>query len=235
MATALLDRTDLPVAPVGLVAPPTRLAIQRRRTGTGLSDSARCHVLAELAAVPASRRRLLALADAVRRGSAPAAALIEGPENAGPDAADVLAVLRSFADIRRLDRQIEVLRMRASGSRRAAEIVAWRRESARLSDAVAALLSTLPIRRRLVRTLATELLTLADRSERAGRALAGPADADRIHAVERQVGLRVDSFHQRCARLREADRCLRAAEEQDQIETPMVLEKGSELCVSGKR
>jgi hypothetical protein len=226
METVLLDLTDLPVGDEGLVAHHTRPAIP---PCTELTDGAQGDMLAELAAVPASRRRLLDLAKAVRSGAVPATALIEAAA-----APTVHAVLRSFAEVRRLDRQIEVLRVRASASRRAAETVACRRESARLGEAVAAMLSALPIRRRLVRTLAAELLTLADRSERAARALGGPADVDRIHAVEQRVGMRADAFHHRCARLREASARLRTAEH-DYVEASTVLEKGRELCESGKR
>jgi hypothetical protein len=191
-------------------------------------------MLAELAHVPAARRTLLALAEAVRKHSTPAGTLIEHAGGAPPDDTRINHVLHALAQVRQLDRRIAMLRVRASGPRSAAETVACRYESARLTDGAAAILRDLPISRTFVRALAGEMLTLQDRLERAARRLTGPGDIDRIHAVERHVGMRAETFQDRCMRLRRAGAWL-AALEQHRVDTEWETSKGRELCVSERR
>jgi hypothetical protein len=151
------------------------------------------------------------MAAAVQRGSVPAAALIETAAAMNP--ASVQHVMDALEQVQRLDRRMAVLRVRALSRRSAAEVRRCRHEGALLAEHASAILRDLPISRSFVRALAAELQTLDDQLERASRGLRGPADIDRMYAIEERVGMPAESFRQKCAGLRHAESQLAALEE----------------------
>src|SRR5205814_5321335 len=75
-------------------------------------ELARGDLLAELTAIPAARRTLVSLADEVRRGPAPAAELILLPDGGELKHEKIDPVLRAFARVHRLEREIDRWRER---------------------------------------------------------------------------------------------------------------------------
>jgi HSP20 family protein len=93
-------------------------------------EVARGELLAEMAAIPAARRTLVSLAEAVRGHTAPAAELILLPDGGELKPEKIHPVLRAFARVRRLERQIERRRERViNGRSTAASRARARRES----------------------------------------------------------------------------------------------------------
>src|SRR4051812_12127864 len=70
-------------------------------------ESARNELLAELATIPSARQTLLSLAELVRKGEAPAAELILLPDGGELKPENVEPVMRAFALLRRLEREID--------------------------------------------------------------------------------------------------------------------------------
>jgi hypothetical protein len=75
-------------------------------------EVARGELLAELATIPAALQTLLALADAVRSHAAPAAELILLPDGGELKPAKITPIMRAFARVLRLERDIEHYRGR---------------------------------------------------------------------------------------------------------------------------
>jgi RNA polymerase sigma factor (sigma-70 family) len=121
-------------------------------------EAARADLLADLAILPAARRTLLALADAVCRETAPAAELILLPDGGELTPERIEPVLRVFARIRRLERQIDLHRRRLADRRSTAASRARISQAIdRVSRSIAAVLRDLPIRPAVVDEVVTEL------------------------------------------------------------------------------
>ena len=128
-------------------------------------EVARSELLAELASIPAARRTLLALADEVRHGSAPAAELILLPDGGELKPGKIEPVLRAFTKIRRLDRKIEQCRQKLDDKRSTpASRTRVRDQIDRVDAALRSTLRDLPIRPSVIDTVVAELAT-ADRGK----------------------------------------------------------------------
>jgi RNA polymerase primary sigma factor len=170
-------------------------------------EVARGELLAEMAAIPAVRRTLVSLADAVRRRAAPAPELIQLPDGAELTTENVDSVLGVFARVRRLEGQIEqcperIIHGRSTPGRRAQV----RREIERLEQAIGTTIQELPIRPSVVDAIVATLREL-DRQVKEAEAMApGPDRAEKLRALEARAGLPHQAFTQRYGRVLEKER-----------------------------
>jgi RNA polymerase sigma factor (sigma-70 family) len=148
-------------------------------------EVARGDVLAELVTIPAALRTLLALADKVKSGVAPAAELILLPDGGELKPENIEPVLRAFARVRRLSQQ-------ANGGS---------------EEKIASLLRDLPIRPSVVDDIVAELGRLDAELEQ-------QADAKERRRLETQAGVSRRVFRQRYARVREREAALIEAKRQ---------------------
>jgi len=124
-------------------------------------ERTRGDLLAALGSIPAARRTLLALADCVRQGSAPAAELILLPDGGELKPENVEPVLRALTRVRTLETRIDRwLRHCADRRSTAASRERFRREIGRADTAMGAILRNLPIRPSVVDDLVQELTRL---------------------------------------------------------------------------
>ncbi len=130
-------------------------------------EAARSAVVAELVTIPSARRTLLALADAVERGEAPAAELILLPDGGELRPDRVAPILRAFRRVRRLEREIEACARRIEHARStAASRAKWRAAIARLEGRMQTVLRDLPLRPSAIDDIVAELRGLDDPSVR---------------------------------------------------------------------
>jgi hypothetical protein len=142
-------------------------------------EGVRGELVAELAAIPAAVRTLIALADRVRTGAAPAAELILLPDGGELKAENIDPVLRTFARVRRLAQQ---------GGGRADAVIPT-------------LLRELPIRPSVVDDIVVELGRLNAELER-------QEDVKERRRLEAAAGIGRRVFRQRFARVREREAAL---------------------------
>lgn len=115
-------------------------------------------LLAELVKIPAARQTLLSLADAVRAHAVPAAELILLPEGGELEPTKIAPVMRAFARVRRLEREIGDYRARMRNHRStAASRARFRQEIERLQERMGAKVRGLPIRPSVVDEIVAEL------------------------------------------------------------------------------
>jgi RNA polymerase primary sigma factor len=169
-------------------------------------EVARGELLAEMAAVPAARRTLVSLADAVRGHRVPAAELILLPDGGELEPEKIDPVMRAFARVRRLERKIEQRRERViDGRSTSASRARARREIESLEQAIGAAIRELPIRPSVVDAIVAELRQL-DRQVKEAEAMApGPDRAGSLRALEVRAGLRHQAFTQRYGRVLEKE------------------------------
>src|SRR5437899_5488972 len=137
-------------------------------------EAARGDLLAELAVVPAARRTVLALADEVRRHTAPAAELILLPDGGELRPGRIDPILRALARVRRLDRQIDRRRQRLIDRRStAASRANVRQQIERVNTAIASIMRDLPIRPSVVDDVVAELRRLDQELEAVERTAGG--------------------------------------------------------------
>ena len=130
-------------------------------------EGARGDLLAAMGAIPAARRTLLALADSVRQGSAPAAELILLPDGGELKPENVEPALRALTRVRWLETRIDQWRRHCADRRSAASTRSrFRREVARAETSIGTILRTLPIRPSVVDDLVRELGRLDDEFQR---------------------------------------------------------------------
>jgi RNA polymerase primary sigma factor len=191
--------------------------IGRRRLLTALEEQeigrrievARGELLAQLAAIPAARRTLLALADAVRRHTTPAAELILLPDGGELKPRKIEPVLRAFARIGRLDRHVELYEEHLAGQRpRAGRRAAIREEVARLEASMAESLRDLPVRPSVVDDIVGELRALDRQFEQAGGIAPGAERTRRLRALQARAGLPRSVFDSRWAHVGEREEAL---------------------------
>jgi RNA polymerase primary sigma factor len=186
-------------------------AAQEQEIGRAI-EVARGELQAGLATVPSAVETLLALADVVRSGSAPAAELILLPDGGELKPAKVEPVLHAFARIRRLEREVGRLRQRLTDRRStAASRARCRADIERVQARMGAVLQDLPIRPSVVDDVIDELGRIDREFQNAERMPAGRARTDALHAIDARAGLAREPFRQRFARLREKEDALRAA------------------------
>ena len=159
-------------------------------------ERARGDLLAAIGAIPAARRTLLALADSVRQGSAPAAELILLPDGGELKAENVEPVLRALTRVRWLEARIDHWRRHCADRRStAATRQRFRREMTRAERSMAAILRALPIRPSVVDDLVRELARLDDEFRRLPAIEQAPARAATRRELENRAGLAARRFH----------------------------------------
>jgi RNA polymerase primary sigma factor len=167
-------------------------------------ERTRGELLAALGTIPAARQTLLALADCVRQGSAPAAELILLPDGGELKSENVEPVLRALTGVRWLETRIDQWHQHCADRRStAASRARFRREIGRADKAMAVLLRDLPIRPSVVDDLVRELTRLeADIENIPGIEPAAARMAAR-RGLERRAGLPARRFRERLRLVRE--------------------------------
>jgi RNA polymerase primary sigma factor len=178
-------------------------------------EVARGELLADLTTIPAARQTLLSLADVVRRQAVPAAELILLPDGGELRAEKIGPVLRAFARVRRLERQIEQSRERMTDRRStAASRAKFRAEIGRAQKAIRATVRDLPIRPSVVDDVVAELRQLDQQFEHVERMAPGSERTNLACAVEARAGLSRRTFRRRFAHVREREEALLEAKHQ---------------------
>jgi RNA polymerase sigma factor (sigma-70 family) len=172
-------------------------------------EAARAGLLAELAIIPAARRTLLSLSDAVRSRSVPAAELILLPDGGELKPEKLAPILRALARVRRLDEQIEAYQERVKNHRStAASRATYRQQIERLHDAMRTAVHALPIRPSVVDETVAELRGLDRQFEQVARMPPGPQRIAQLRALEGRAGQPRRTFHRCFAHVLEKERAL---------------------------
>jgi RNA polymerase primary sigma factor len=178
-------------------------------------EAARGDLVAQLAAIPIALQTLVALAEAVRRGSVPAAELILLPDGGELEPEKIEPVLEAFTRIRRLERHVNDWRRRCEERQSAAGTRArFRQEVASAHEVLASILRDLPIRPSVVDDIVRELRHIDRQFEEIARAQAGRHPSGARRALEARAGLPRRRFRQRFASVREKDEALGEAKRQ---------------------
>jgi RNA polymerase primary sigma factor len=189
-------------------------AEQEREIGRRI-EATRSDLLSELATVPCARVTLLALADAVRRKEAPAAELILLPDGGELKPDKVEPVLRAFARIRRLERQVDRCSQRMADRRSTTSSRARsRQEIDHIHARMGEILRDLPIRPSVVDDVVAELKRIDEEIDAAERMPQGAERTERLRALDARLGVSRQAFRQRFARIREKEEALLAAKHQ---------------------
>jgi RNA polymerase primary sigma factor len=176
-------------------------------------EEARADLLGTLCSIPGACRSLLALADEIQHGRTPAAELILLPDGGELTTAKIEPVLRVFARVRRLQRDIEERERRLTDRRSTAETRAkLRREIEDHRTKIGTSIGELPIRPSLVDDIVGELRLADDQLSAAGPAQSRTQErAKAQQAFEAQVGLPRAAFHKQFERVREKQEVLMEA------------------------
>jgi RNA polymerase primary sigma factor len=169
-------------------------------------EIARGELVAEIATIPCALQTLIALAEGVKRGTAPAAELILLPDGGELKPDKIEPVIKAFARIRRQQRRINDWRHKSEDKRASASTRSTaRREIADAHEQIASILRELPIRPSVVDDIQVELQRMDQEFERIAREQPGrdPAHARRV--LESQVGLPRRVFRERFARVRQRE------------------------------
>jgi len=178
-------------------------------------EAARGELLAEMAVIPAARQTFLSLADAVRRRLAPAAELILLPDGGELRPEKIDPILRAFARVRRLERQVEQYRKHLADRRFAAVSRSKSRaEIDRLQDVMRMTFRELPIRPSAVDEVVAELRQLDRDFDSVGRMAPGRARTEKRRALEARAGLPAGQFRRRFDCVREKEQALLEAKHQ---------------------
>ena len=165
-------------------------------------EVARGNLLAEIVSIPCARQTLLALAESVRQGTAPAAGLILLPDGGELKSEKVGPVLLALDRVRSLaakTTQIERAKP-APGARRKPA----RRQADESDDEIRALVRELPIRPAVADEIAGALHALEAEFEEHGR----ERDSDTLHRLEERAGLSQEEFRRRLAHVRSQEEAL---------------------------
>jgi RNA polymerase primary sigma factor len=187
-------------------------AAQEREIGRQI-ERARQQLLGRLACIPAGRRTLLALADAVRRGAAPAAELILLPDGGELRPESIDPVLRAFRRIARYDQQVEELRRRMR-DRKSSAAGRGRERIEEIEREIAATLRDQPVRPSVVDDLVAELRQLDRQFDETDRITSRTDRAAAVRELEARAGLPARTFRQRFERIRESEQLLIEAKRQ---------------------
>ena len=188
----------------------TRLlkAAEEQAIGREIED-ARSTLVSALATVPLGVQTLVALAESVRRGEAPAAELILLPDGGELAPDNVAPVLAAFEKVRRLERQISNWRHSCTNRRTTPSArAALRQRIADAESAVGTVLRDLPIRPSVIDDIVVELQRIADEFERIQLLPDVRGRAAARQAVEARLGISRRAFHDRLARIRDRQEAL---------------------------
>jgi RNA polymerase primary sigma factor len=175
----------------------------------------RGELLAAIGAIPSALQTLVALEEAVKRGSAPAAELILLPDGGELAPDKVEPVLKAFARIRRHQRHINDWRHRCEDRRSTTATRAEARtEIAEASAEIGAILRDLPIRPSVIDGILQELKRLDQEFERVAHEQHGRQSARGRRDLEAQVGLSRRQFRQRFEEVRQREELLMEAKRQ---------------------
>jgi RNA polymerase primary sigma factor len=172
-------------------------------------------LLGTLAGVPFAARRLVDLAERIRRQEVPAEELILFPEGREVEVAAVPPILRAISRLGALVDRLERVKSKERDSRLARSTRdRYAREAARVEEEMRALLLAQPIRPALLDTLVGELRELAGELQRVEATPASAHRSQRFRALERQLGLPRREFRQIFARALAHEESVRAAKKE---------------------
>jgi RNA polymerase primary sigma factor len=178
-------------------------------------EAARNALLEELAAIPSARQTLLSLADMVRTGQVPAAELILLPDGGELKPANVDPVMRSFVQLRRLEREIEG-HQNTLRDRRSTKTAKARAEDAidQIESRFGAALSKLAIRPSVVDDIVSELGQIDREFDVVERAAVGAERSQALAVLEVRASIPHRTFRARFAPVREREQMLVEAKHQ---------------------
>ncbi len=169
-------------------------------------ERGRGDLLAALATIPAARQTLLALADCVREGSAPAAELILLPDGGELKPESVDPVLRALTRVRWIESRIDGWRRHCADRRSTASSRArFRREIERARTSIGEILRKLPIRPSVVDDLVAELARLDGEFQAVERIEIPAARRAARRDLEERAGLTIQRFRERFKVVREQE------------------------------
>jgi RNA polymerase primary sigma factor len=178
-------------------------------------EVARGELLGEIATIPSALQTLVALEEAVKRETAPAAELILLPDGGELEPAKIEPVIKAFGRIRRQQRRINDWRHRCEDRHAtAATRAAARAEIADAYQQIAIILRDQPIRPSVIDNLVTELRQIDAEFERIAREKPGRDPSRARQTLEAQVGLPRRQFRQRFDRVRDREEHLVDAKRQ---------------------
>jgi RNA polymerase primary sigma factor len=178
-------------------------------------EVARNSLLEELATIPSARQTLLSLAEMVRTGQAPAAELILLQDGGELKPEKVDPMMRSFAQLRRLEREIDAHR-NTLRDRRATKTSKARADEAieQIESRFGVMLSKLPIRPSVVDDIVSELGQIDREFDVVERAPAGAERTQALSVLEVRAGIPHRTFRARFAPVREREQMLVEAKHQ---------------------
>ena len=178
-------------------------------------ELARGELLGEIATIPSALQTLVALEEAVKRETAPAAELILLPDGGELEPSKIEPVIKAFARIRKQLRRINDWRHRCEDRRSTpATRAAARAEIADSYQQIAIILRDQPIRPSVVDDLVTELRRIDAEFERITRDKPGRDPSHARQTLEAQVGVSRREFRQKFERVREREELLVDAKRQ---------------------
>ena len=189
-------------------------------------EEARLALLGAMSSIPGALATILDLAQAVRKGTAPASELILLPDGGELTPGRMAPMLKEFTRLRRLERCIARWRgLLALKSTKGAARRRHQEEIARAEARIADIMRGLSIRPSLIDEIRGELERLAGERERLEQADPGPERDAAIASLDERVGLPWPVFRERLATVRQL--------EEELIETKrQLLEANLRLVVS---
>ena len=189
-------------------------------------EQARGGLLAALGTIPGARRTFLALSDEVKAGKVPAAELILLPDGGELKPDKVEPVMKAISKVRRLEKQIEELRVRCTDRRSTSATRAqYTREIAGVEENIGAVLGELPIRPSVVDDVVAELTQIDNEFRAVERREKSPEQKQAIEALEARAGMTRRTFVKRFEQVRENEERMLDAKRQ-------LLEANLRLVVS---
>jgi RNA polymerase primary sigma factor len=182
-------------------------------------ETARGDLLAEIVSLPCARETLLALADHVRRGTAPAAELILLPDGGELKPEKIEPVLAALERVGSLDKKVNSVERRHRSSASASG--KSRRQIEEANEKIRAAVRDLPIRPAVV----DEILIALRALDREFTELDQAPDAEAMQRLETRAGLSQDEFRNRLAVVSRQEEALVEAKRQ-------LLEPNLRLVVS---
>jgi RNA polymerase primary sigma factor len=172
-------------------------AAQEQEIGRKI-ENARAELIVELAGIPIALQTLVALADEVKSGSAPAAELILLPDGGELEPANIQPVLRAFAKVRRIRRDMDDWRQRRhDGRSTAATRARLGQEIVGAQATIGAILRDLPIRPSVVDDIVAELRTVDRQFEDLAAAGGSREATEARRTLETRAGLSGRRFRER--------------------------------------
>jgi RNA polymerase primary sigma factor len=190
-------------------------------------EQARGKLLAALGTIPGARRTFMALAEDVRTGKVPAAELILLPDGGELKPDKVEPVMKAFARVKRLERQIADLRERCADRRSTpATRAKYTRQILEIEEEIGRILGELPIRPSVVDDVVVELTKLDQEFRALERQPSRHPDyKQQLEALEARAGMNRKTFQKRFEQVRENEERMLEAKRQ-------LLEANLRLVVS---